>query len=76
MPPAKGWHLSEMFEAMGRGDLRALYVIGENPLQSEADQHHARQILEGLDCLVVQDLFLTGTAQLADVVLPASCGVV
>ncbi|HEY7201602.1 MAG TPA: molybdopterin dinucleotide binding domain-containing protein, partial [Candidatus Dormibacteraeota bacterium] len=38
----------------------------------EADQHHARHLLEGLDCLVVQDLFLTGTAQLADVVLPAA----
>jgi len=72
VPPQKGWHLSEMFQAMGRGELRALYVIGENPLQSEADQHHARHLLEGLDCLVVQDLFLTGTAELADVVLPAS----
>ena len=61
-----------MFEAMGRGDLRALYVIGENPLQSEADQHHARLRLESLDCLVVQDLFLTKTAELAHVVLPAS----
>jgi formate dehydrogenase major subunit len=71
VPPEKGWHLSQMFEAMQRGALRALYVVGENPLQSEADQHHVRHLLEGLDCLVVQDLFLTGTAQLADVVLPA-----
>jgi anaerobic selenocysteine-containing dehydrogenase len=61
-----------MFEAMERGDLRALYVIGENPLQSEADQHHARHLLEGLDFLLVQDLFLTKTAELAEVVLPAS----
>ena len=38
VPPTRGWHLSQMFEAMERGDLRALYVIGENPLQSEADQ--------------------------------------
>ncbi len=72
VPPTRGWHLSQMFEAMGRGDLRALYVIGENPLQSEADQHHARLRLESLDCLVVQDLFLTKTAELAHVVLPAS----
>ena len=72
VPPTRGWHLSQMFEAMARGDLRALYVIGENPLQSEADQHHARHLLEGLDFLVVQDLFLTKTAGLADVVLPAS----
>jgi formate dehydrogenase major subunit len=72
VPPQRGWHLSQMFEAMERGDLRALYVIGENPLQSEADQHHARRLLEGLECLVVQDLFLTKTAELADVVLPAT----
>ena len=72
MPPKRGWHLSQMFEAMERGDLRALYVIGENPLQSEADRHHAQHLLEGLDCLIVQDMFLTTTAELADVVLPAS----
>jgi predicted molibdopterin-dependent oxidoreductase YjgC len=72
VPPERGWHLSQMFQAMERGELRALYVIGENPLQSEADQNHARHLLEGLDFLVAQDLFLTGTAQLADVVLPAS----
>src|SRR5205085_4739284 len=61
-----------MFEAMETGDLRALYVIGENPLQSEADQNHARHLLENLDFLIVQDMFLTKTAELADVVLPAS----
>ena len=67
-----GWHLSDMFEAMGRGDLRALYVLGENPAQSEADVVHARHLLDGLDHLVVQDIFLTRTAEMADVVLPAS----
>ena len=61
-----------MFDAMERGELRALYVIGENPVQSEADQHRATHLLESLDCLVVQDLFLTGTARIADVVLPAA----
>ena len=61
-----------MFEAMERGELRALYVIGENPLQSEADQHHAARLLEGLDMLIVQDLVMTGTARIADVVLPAA----
>src|SRR5262249_21306359 len=61
-----------MFEAMERGDLRALYVIGENPLQSEADQNHARHMLEGLDFLVAQDILLTKTAELADAVLPAT----
>ena len=69
IPPASGWHLSLMFEAM---EERTLYVIGENPAQSEADVARARRLLEGLDHLVVQDLFLTRTAQLADVVLPAA----
>ncbi len=67
-----GWHLTAMFEAMGRGDLKALYVIGENPAQSEADKQHAVALLKGLDHLVVQDIFLTRTAELADVVLPGS----
>lgn len=74
VPPRKGWHLTEMFEAMERGELRALYVIGENPMRSEADQHRTRRLLERLDCLVVQDIFLTATAEVADVVLPAAAG--
>jgi predicted molibdopterin-dependent oxidoreductase YjgC len=74
IPPEKGWHLSHMFEAMERRDLTALWVIGENPAQSEADQNHASHLLEGLECLVVQDMFLTKTAQIADVVLPAGAG--
>ncbi len=72
IPPQRGWHLSGMFEAMERGELTALYVVGENPVQSEADQAHARHLLEGLECLVVQDIFLTATGELADVVFPAS----
>jgi formate dehydrogenase major subunit len=72
LDPRPGWHLSQMFEAMGRGDLRAVYVIGENPADSEADVEHARRLLAGLDLLVVQDIFLTRTAQMADVVLPAA----
>jgi formate dehydrogenase major subunit len=61
-----------MFEAMERGELRTLYVVGENPAQSEADAKHTMKLLEGLDHIVVQDIFLTRTAELADVVLPAS----
>jgi hypothetical protein len=71
VPPKRGWHLSGMFDAMERGELTAVYCIGENPVQSEADQKRAIHLLEGLDFLVVQDLFLTKTAELADVVLPA-----
>ena len=70
--PKYGWHLTQMFEAMERGDLRGVYAIGENPAQSEADSTHAIKLLEGLDHLVVQDIFLTKTAELADVVLPGS----
>ena len=59
-----------MFDAMDRGDLPALYVVGENPLQSEADRHRTERRLRGLDFIVVQDIFLTATAEIADVVFP------
>jgi formate dehydrogenase major subunit len=72
VPPHRGWTLSEMFDAMERRELTTVYCIGENPLQSEADQHRTHELLEGLEFLVVQDLFLTKTAELADVVLPAT----
>ncbi len=72
IPPKYGWHLTLMFEAMERGDLTALYVIGENPATSEADANRAKHLLHGLDCLIVQDIFLTQTAEMADVVLPAA----
>jgi formate dehydrogenase major subunit len=72
VPPKKGWTLTEMFHAMERGELRAVHCLGENPAQSEADSGKTIRLLKGLDFLVVQDLFLTGTAELADVVLPAA----
>jgi formate dehydrogenase major subunit len=72
LPPKKGWHLSQMFDAMERGELTACYIIGENPMRSEADTGRARKLLTGLQTLVVQDMFLTGTAEAADVVLPAT----
>jgi len=72
IPAEPGLHLSGMFEAMEHGELRAVYVVGENPAQGEADQMRAERLLTGLDHLVVQDIFLTRTAQLADVVLPAA----
>jgi predicted molibdopterin-dependent oxidoreductase YjgC len=67
-----GWHMTEMLDAIDRGELTTLYVLGENPVQSDADSHHVRHLLESLDHLVVQDIFLTATAELADVVLPAA----
>lgn len=72
IPAEKGMHLSQMFEAMEHGELTAVYVVGENPAQSEADQDRAMRLLSGLDHLVVQDIFLTRTAELAAVVLPAA----
>jgi formate dehydrogenase major subunit len=72
IPSKEGKHLSQMFDAMEEGEIRAVYVIGENPAQSEADVQRARRLLGDLDFLVVQDIFLTRTAQMADVVLPAS----
>src|SRR5690242_14938403 len=72
IPPKKGWHLTQMFEAMEHGDLRAVYIVGENPAQSEADAKRALRLMEGLDHLVVQDLFMTRSAEMAHVVLPAA----
>jgi predicted molibdopterin-dependent oxidoreductase YjgC len=72
IPASNGLNLTQMFEAMEQGDMRAAYVVGENPAQSEADSQHATHLLENLEHLVVQDIFLTKTAELADVVFPAS----
>ncbi len=70
--PKRGWHLSQMFEAMEEGELTALYVIGENPAVSEADNQRTHKLLSNLDILIVQDIFLTQTAKMADVVFPAA----
>ena len=70
--PQYGWHLTDMFHAMERGELTAIYCIGENPVSSEADATHATPLLENLDTLIVQDIVMTKTAEMADVILPAS----
>jgi formate dehydrogenase major subunit len=72
LKPEYGKNVTQMFEAMEQGELRALYAIGENPAHSEADQQHAERLLSGLEHLVVQDIFLTRTAEFAQVVLPAA----
>ena len=74
VPPKRGYHLSQMFESMEHGEMKAVYIVGENPARSEADQTRAVRLLSGLDHLVVQDIFLTQTAELAHVVLPAAAG--
>jgi len=64
-----GLTLTQMLPAAGDA-IRALYILGENPMVSDPNLHHVKECLEKLDFLVVQDIFLTETAQLADVVLP------
>lgn len=63
----------DMMYAADAGKLKALYIMGENPVMSDADQKHTIHALKSLDFLVVQDIFMTKTAELADVVLPAAC---
>jgi formate dehydrogenase major subunit len=67
-----GLTVVEILDAIDRRDIRGMYILGENPAMSDPDTAHARSALAALDMLVVQDLFLTETAALADVVLPAS----
>jgi formate dehydrogenase alpha subunit len=72
LPGQVGMTVTEM-TATGGKNIRALYIMGENPMLSDADVHHVEQNLAALDFLVVQDIFLTETARLADVVLPSAC---
>ena len=67
-----GLTVTSMVEAAGRGDLKAMYVVGENPFLDEANLDHARHAMHNLDFLVVQDIFLQETAEAAHVVLPAT----
>ena len=73
LPDQPGMKATQMIPAAHDGTLKALYVIGENPLVSDPDVNHAEKSLNNLDFLVVQDIFLTETARLADVVLPSAC---
>ncbi len=68
-----GMKATDMIPAAHDGRLKALYILGENPLVSDADLNHAEKSLANLDLMVVQDLFLTETAEKADVVLPGRC---
>jgi formate dehydrogenase major subunit len=72
LDPKPGLTVVEVMKAALERDIRGMYIMGENPAMSDPDLNHARQALAGLDWLVVQDIFLTETAYLADVVLPAS----
>jgi len=71
LSPKPGLTLMEIMAAAGSGKIKALYVMGENPLLSDPDLQHVAKELQKLDLMIVQDIFLTETAQMADVVLPA-----
>ncbi len=68
-----GLSVATMIDAAGKGELKALYIMGENPMVTDPDTNHVSHALDNLDFLVVQDIFLTETAKKADVVLPAAC---
>ncbi len=72
LDPNRGLTVVEIMDAVHAGDIRGMYIMGENPAMSDPDASHAREALAKLDHLVVQDIFLTETACHADVVLPAS----
>jgi formate dehydrogenase alpha subunit len=67
-----GIPMTEMMNSAYKGDIKAMYIVGENPILSEPDSNHTRRALQKLDFLVVQDIFPTETAVLADVILPAA----
>jgi formate dehydrogenase major subunit len=73
LPGNVGLTIVEVLNAAIDGKVKALYVMGENPMMSDPDLHHVEEALKALDFLVVQDIFLTETAKMADVVLPVSC---
>jgi formate dehydrogenase major subunit len=72
LDPKRGLTVVEIMDAVHAGQIKGMYVMGENPAMSDPDVQHAREALAELEHLVVQDLFLTETAKYADVVLPAS----
>lgn len=73
LPETPGLPLTRAMDAAASGQLQGMFIMGENPMLSDPDQAHARAALQQLELLVVQDIFLTETAALADIVLPAAC---
>ena len=72
LSPTPGLTATEMCDACYTQDVRAMFVLGENPMMSEPNQNHARHALEKLDFLVCQDIFINETGEMADVILPAT----
>jgi len=73
MSKTPGLAVTEMIQKAYEGDIKSLFVIGENPMVSDPDLNHARKAIANLDFLVVQDIFQTETSRMADVVLPTFC---
>ena len=73
LPTQPGLTVTKMVPKAHDGEMKALYIMGENPLVSDPDLNHAEKSFSNLDFLVVQDIFMTQTAKLADVVLPSKC---
>jgi len=72
LPPLAGKTLTEIMDQAVTGQINGLYIMGENPMLSDPDLHHVEKALRSVDFLVVQDIFLTETAELADVILPGA----
>ena len=72
LDPNKGLTVTEIMDAVHDGDIHGMYILGENPAMSDPDVEHARDALAKLSHLIVQDIFITETANYADVILPAS----
>ncbi len=72
LPDYAGLTVTEMLNAAQAGEVKCLYIIGENPMTSEPDLNHTRHSLNSTEFIVVQDLFMSETAQFADVILPAA----
>ena len=73
LPTTPGLKVTQMVPMADTGEIKAMYIIGENPLVSDPDLNHAEHCFSKLDFMVVQDIFLTETAKMADVVLPSKC---
>ena len=73
LPDTPGLTMTQMYPAIEQGTIKSMFIMGENPVLSDPDAKHVEKALQSLELLVVQDLFLTETAKLAHVVLPAAC---
>lgn len=73
LSPHRGLKIPEMIDEAAAGNLKAMYIMGEDPVLTDADANHVKSAFSNLDFLVVQNLFMTETSKIADVILPSSC---